>query len=380
MDKDKRNFVIACQSSGYLIKDIAIAYCKVGYKVTLLTSKKCQDTIAPYVNDYNFQFRHVVSYNKSSAIKRVTTWVASALQMLFLIMIHHKNDQVLYVSNPPFCTLLPLVLGNKFSILIWDVYPDVLVNQKIVSDKNYMVKLWRGINRRVYDRADHVFAISEGMKKCLSQYVSPEQIKVVPLWPDERNIYKVEKNSNKFIKANGLDGKFIVMYSGNLGNTHRMEVLIDVAKQIDDKDIVFVLIGEGGKKEMIESRIEKEQVANVKLLPFQPYESLSYSLSAADIAVVTLDTASSQMSVPSKTFNLMILGIPLMCIASPDSELGNIVHQYNIGGIFNPEDIQKMTQFVIRLKKTKELWTLYSNNSLKASKQFTSENAKKFVG
>ena len=139
------------------------------------------------------------------------------------------------------------------------------------------------------------------------------------------------------------------------------------------------MIGEGGKKKMIEERIEKEKIRNVRLLPFQPLEMLPHSLSAADIAVVTLDSTSSQMSVPSKTFNLMAVGAPLMCIASPDSELGNLIRKYDVGAIFPPESVVEMAKFVIRLKAEEQARTRYCSNAKNAAKDFTNENAKMFI-
>jgi glycosyltransferase involved in cell wall biosynthesis len=286
---------------------------------------------------------------------------------------------VLYVSNPPLAPLLPLVLRNKFSVLIWDIYPDVLVNQHVISQTNIISKWWCIANKKVYKRAEHVYTISDGMKVCLSAYISNNRIKVIPLWPDNTNLHRVEKLDNLFIKNNQLEGKFVVMYSGNLGNTHRMDVLVDVAKRVNDDDIVFVLIGEGGKKKIIEQRVAEENVKNVLLLPYQPYEFLSHSLSAADIAVVTLDTESSAMSVPSKTFNMMSLGAPLMCIASPESELGNIVRRFQVGNIFQPDNIDGITEFVLKLKHDKALRSQYVDNSLRASREFSVENAKMFV-
>lgn len=374
MDK---KIVIACQSCGYLMRDMIKAYSDAGYSITLITSQDSWDRVNKEMPE-SVRHQKVITYDRSSTVKRLWTWSFCTLQMWWKIIMHHK-EEILYVSNPPFAPLLPLVLRNKFSVLIWDIYPDVLVNQNVISNNNFIAKWWRKANKIVYDKAEHVYTISDGMKDCLSQYVNKEKIKVIPLWPDMSNLHKIEKMDNLFIKNNKLEGKFIVMYSGNLGNTHRMDVLVDVAKRVEDKDVLFILIGEGGKKKMIERRMLEEDVKNVLLLPYQPYEFLSHSLSAADIAVITLDTVSSQMSVPSKTFNMMSLGKPLMCIASPKSELGNIVKKYQLGEIFHPEDIEGMTDFVLKLKREKSVKVQYAENSLKASKDFTVENAKMFI-
>lgn len=373
---EKKKIVLACQTCGYLLKDIANAYNKAGYDVTVMTSLSSQKSIRDYLSK-EIILKTVVTYDKSSSLKRIFTWVWCAIQMYFKILFGYRDSVVLYVSNPPFGPLLPLLLRNKFSLLIWDIYPDVLVNQHVVSESNTVAKWWRKVNRKVYNRADHVFTISEGMKDCLSQYVEKDRIKVIPLWPDNSNLHYIKKKDNQFIKQHGLEGKFIVMYSGNLGDTHRMDVLVDVAKRI--QDVMFILIGEGGKKKMIEQRVNDEGVKNVMMLPYQPYEFLSHSLSAADVAVVTLDSASSQMSVPSKTFNMMLLGLPLLSIASPESELGHIIKQYKVGEIFLPENIDGITDYLIRLKTDENQIKLYAENSLQASRNFTVENAKAYV-
>lgn len=374
----EKRIVLACQTSGYLLKDIANAFVEGGYSVTIMTSRQSQDTIKGFLPE-DVRFCSVISYDKSSSLRRIYTWGVCALQMFFKILFRYRRSEILYVSNPPLSPLIPLFLSNHFSLLIWDIYPDVLVNQGVISKKNIIVKWWKSANRKVFGNANTVFTISTGMKESLSQYVTAEKIRVIPLWPDKSSLQIVNKEDNLFIKDNQLKDKFIVMYSGNLGNTHRMDVLVDVAKKITDEDVLFVLIGEGGKKKMIEERIKKEGVKNVRLLPYQPYEFLSHSLSAADIAVITLDTVSSHMSVPSKTFNMLSLGKPLMCIASPESELGNIVKTYGVGDVFEPEDIDAMAAFIMKLKQDKGERDKIVNNALKASEYFSVENAKQYV-
>lgn len=373
-----KKVVLVCQTCGYLLKDIANAYSEAGYEVTVMTSRSSQKTIYEGLRK-GIKISSVISYNKLSSLKRILTWFFCAIQMWFKIGFSHRRCFVLFVSNPPLSPLLPLVLRNEFSLLIWDIYPDVLVNQHVISEENFIARWWRRSNKKVYKRAKQIFTLSDGMKNSLSSYADESKIKVIPLWPDNTNLHIIEKEENMFIKNNHLEGKFIVMYSGNLGNTHRMDVLVDVAKNYDDGEVVFVLIGEGGKKKMIEQRVQNEGVNNVLLFPYQPYEFLSHSLSAADIAVVTLDTESSAMSVPSKTFNMMSLGKPLMCIASRDSELGSIVRKYQVGEIFQPEDVDGITQFILKLKNDKEARIQYMENSLRASKEFSVENAKNFV-
>lgn len=361
------HIVLINQSSGYLMEDIACAFSKEYGKVVVISSYDMKNAITD----------RIVPYDKSSSFKRVFTWLVATLQIGWKVVWKYRGRELFIVSNPPLAPLLPLILRNRFKLLIFDIYPDVLVSQQKMKDSNFVIHWWRKANRKVFAKADQVFTISEGMKECLCQYTEKDKIKVVPLWPNSTHIHPIEKADNQFIRKYRLDGKFVVLYSGNLGSTHRMDVLVDVAQRMED--VMFVIIGEGAKKRLIADRVEKEKCQNVMLLPYQPLETFSHVLSAADIAVVTLDMKASQMSVPSKTFNVMAVGAPVMGIASPDSELGRMVSQYDMGRIFLPDDIDGMVAFIQKMKDDDSLRSLYSKNSLAASRHYTSENAKMFL-
>lgn len=359
--------VIINQSSGYLMRDICHALKEQYEDVVIIASWPVDGVMTD----------RIAAYDKRSSSRRIWTWMLATIQIWWKLVVKYRDYELFIVSNPPTSSLLPLIVKNPFSFLIFDIYPDVLVSQGTMSGRNYLVRRWREANEKVYAKAKWVFTISEGMKKCLCQYVDAEKIKVVPLWPNNAQIHKIEKCDNQFVKEHHLEDKFIVLYSGNLGSTHRMDVLVDVAKRVEDA--TFLIIGEGAKKRDIENRIEKEQCKNVMLLPRQPYELLSHSLSAADIAVVSLDMNASQMSVPSKAFNLMAVGAPIMGIASPDSELGKMIDKFEMGRTFSPDDIEEMAAFVREMKNNSILKNRLSHNALSASRYFTSDNARLFT-
>ena len=367
MNKEGKRIVIVNQTSGYLMRDIARAFMEEYEQVTVLASLALDGV----------RTDRIIAYDKRSSVRRVLTWCVATVQIWWKVFWKYRDDELFIVSNPPMAPLLPLILRNPFSVLIYDIYPDVLVNQQVIKTTNLLARWWRKANRRVFARAERVYTIGEGMRDCLSQYADAEKIKVVPLWPNDTHIQPIAKDDNLFIKEHHLEGQFVVLYSGNLGSTHRVEVLVDVARSMED--VTFVIIGEGAKKKLIAERVEREECRNVMLLPYQPLETLSHVLSAADVAVVTLDMGASQMSVPSKTFNLMAVGAPIMGIASPESELGRLVGKYGMGRLFMPEDIDGMVAFIREMKEDDALRTTYSRHSLGASRFFTSENAKMFL-
>lgn len=365
------------QTTGYLFADVVNAMVKRD-DVVLICSDKVDETTTI---DSMVKQERIIVYDKSSTLKRLWTWTIGTLQIWWKVITKYRKAELLIVSNPPFANLLALILPNKIiSHLVYDIYPEVLISGHILSESSCMTRLWRKANKRIYNRAQHVYTIGIGMADCLSQYMEKEKIKVVNCWPDRTNIQRVEKTENQFVKKQKLKGKFVVLYSGNMGNTHRMEILVDVAERLKEyNDIVFILIGEGGKKKLIELKIKESGVENVRLLPYQPTGILSHSLSSADLGVITLDVTASNLSVPSKTFNLMQVGAALLVLGSGDCELGRMLVKYDMGRIFNPDNIDEIAEFVLYMKNNPEQLIEYKRNALKAISDYSVANVEKFL-
>lgn len=361
------------QSASELTHDIAAAFLKAGDEVHVISGRKAVSA------NKEITVEKICAYDKSSTPRRIFTWLKGTWD-IFRIFRKNKDAELFIVSNPPPAPLLPLLLKNKFSLLIWDIWPDALVHTKTLSEKNPFVLLWAGLNRKAFPRAEKIFTISEGLAKSLSRYVPREKIVVVPLWANTNFLKPLPKSENLFLKEQRLEGKFVVMYSGNIGNTHRVETLVDVAAELrGHDDVVFVIIGEGGKKELVKRRIEGTGVKNVRLLPYQPREMLPHSLAAADIGVITLEEAASQVSVPSKTYSTLAVGVPLLCLAGTQSELANLVKKYDVGGIFSPGAVPEIARWIISLKEDATRRETFSANARAASRDFSPKNAEKFV-
>lgn len=370
-----KHIIFINQSAGHLFVDIVCAFSKAGYKCTLLTGL---DNELPLENGIEKVL--LKKYDRTSLKNRLKTWFIFTWQARQYLR-KHKMEDLLIVSNPAFATLLPLWVKNPYSLLIYDTYPDALVSTGTLKDTNPFVKWWIKKNKHViYKNAKVVYTLSESMAKALEQYTTREKIEVIPNWADTSFLKPIEHKDNPWLIDNGLQDKFIVMYSGNIGNTHKVETLVDVANCLKDRrDIQFVIIGEGGKKDVVRERIKELAVDNVLLLPFQDKEVLPYSIGAADIGVITLDDKSSAVSVPSKTYSMLAVGCCLMCITSMTNELSTLVDEYDCGRAFSSEDVQGMAEFITMMASDKELLRQSKINARTASLNFTPENANKYV-
>lgn len=372
----KKNVVLINQSTGYLMIDIVNAYAAQYDQVALIAGsiKYSERSLADKV-----YVDKIIAYDRSSVFRRIFTWLFGTVQILFKLLFKYRRYEVVYVTNPPMSYLLAYFIHRPYSIIIYDIYPEALKNIGITKH-HPIFRLWAKWNKHLFAKAQKVITLSEGMGKVLELYVNRSKIKVIYNWSASDKLRPIEKETNPFVKQHGLENKFIVLYSGNIGYTHNVECLVDIAKYLkSDPDILFLIIGEGKKKGMIQDMVSKAHLTSFLFLTWQNKDVLPYSLSAADVAVITLNDDTAQVSVPSKTYNLLAVGAPLMCISPQNSELARLVNKFQNGSCFEKNEVENMADYISKLKANLDIRRKLSINSLQAAKSFTYRNAKEYV-
>ena len=114
-------------------------------------------------------------------------------------------------------------------------------------------------------------------------------------------------------------------------------------------------------------------------MEWQNKNILSHTLSSADIAIVTIDEDNADMSMPSKTFNLMVVGSPIMCIGPPNSALSKMILSNKMGQSFGKNETDGMISFIKYYFNNPNKLNELRNNSLSTAKIYSKNNAKKFV-
>lgn len=369
--------VVINQSAGYLIIDVVNAYQRHYSKVVLITGAIGESgrSLNP-----NVKIDKIIKYNKKSSLRRVFTWLVATLQIFIKIFFKYRNYKVVYFTNPPTSYFVSSFFPRqRFSIVVYDLYPNALRTIGI-NETNVIYKMWARKNIRIFSTAEKIITLGEGMKTAVSEYVDASKVKVVYNWPLSNEYHPICKKDNKFIIDHNLEGKFIVLYSGNMGYTHDVDKMIEVAELMKENlKISFVFIGDGQKKKIMQMMVKEKNLRNCFFYPYQPMDVLPYSLGAADIGVITLDEASALVSVPSKTYNLLAVGAPLLCITKSASEMNNLIQKYSNGKCFDKKDILGMKDYILDLSINKEEYAKLRNNSLKASKDFTYKNAELYV-
>lgn len=374
-----RKILFANQSSGSLTVDIVNAFEETGNfdRVELFAGKI---NIRPSVPNKDVKIIKTIHYNNKNIILRILTWMVSYIHLLFVTWFRSKNTELFLITNPPFNTFIPLFNRKKYYILIYDIYPDTLITQHIFSETSIIARLWTKRNKKVFANAEKVFTISEDMKKVVAKYVDEDKISIVYNWSHNERMVPIKKEDNIFLKEHNLQDKFIVLYSGNMGMTHDVDAVVDVANELRNYDkIRFLFIGEGGKKKVVMKKIADYGLSNCLVLPYQDNSVLPYSMGAADIGVVTTATEQTGLSIPSKVNALMSVGSVLLCLADSNSELGRMVDNNELGKCFHKDQVAEMADFIKSIVENKELETKYKTNTRAMSYNFTPENAKQFI-
>ncbi len=376
-----KTFVFVNQVTGALFIDILNDFVKKeDCKVILLTGKVEETYIklAPSVKVY-----FLIKYNRTKALNRIYTWSLFTLQTSIKLLFLNKKNELFLVSNPPFIPMLGIILKKifkqRYHLLIYDIYPDALVNFGYIKKKTFIHNIWSKINKTQFSEAKTVFTISENMSETIQNYTPSVIPIVVNNWVDTSFIKPIKKSKNWFIDKYNLKNKFVIMYSGNLGKTHDLESLIEAANLLKkENSIQFLIIGDGVKKILLTKMIENYQLNNVLMLPFQDSDVIPFSMTAADIGVVSLGDGAESLSVPSKTYYMLGAGNCILAIAQQYSELGNLINRYDCGSIFNPGNVHAIADYILKMKNDNPALNIKSKNARNASKKFTTKNALKF--
>jgi hypothetical protein len=372
----KRSVVIVNQAANYLTIDLANEFSNRFDQVFLITGGIHEQSERLSTN---VKIEWINRYKSKNTVVKAWSYLVAYCFILFKLLTRFRKEEVLFVSIPPMSYLLGLFLQNRISILVWDVYPDVM-RVAGLSGKSIMYRILSRLNRMVFNRAHKIFTIGEVMSDLLAQYVSQEKIIIQPIWSIFQFNARIGKNENPFIEENRLKGKFIVQYSGNVGLTHRVELLIELADRLKQEEhIFFQIIGKGSRMQVLRKMVDDKRLENCQIMPFQSDDMFPYSLSAADLGVVILDEDASRGSVPSKSYNLMMFGIPALYITAEDSELSNYSRRYKHADSYTETQLDNAAAFIVRLSKSEILWKHYSLNAIRASMDFQRDNARKIV-
>lgn len=303
------------------------------------------------------------------------------------ILLHYciwkKYDVAFVDSTPPIQGLkMPLIKWLKRKPTIYnvqDIFPDSLVGTGLTHEGSLIWKIGRIVEKITYRYADKIIVISEDFKKnIMAKGVPEDKIVVIYNWVDQNKVVDVPREENKLFDVYGLDrSKFYITYNGNIGLTQNMDMLLDVAKELQKvyEDIHFVLVGNGAYLDEVKRKVADQQLENVHLLPFQPYEDISHVFSLGDASLVISKPGVGANSVPSKTWSIMSASRPVLANFD-ENELKAIIENNHCGIFTKAGDKDAFKESILTLYNHRELCKEYGHNGRK----FVLDNLTREVG
>jgi glycosyltransferase involved in cell wall biosynthesis len=258
-----------------------------------------------------------------------------------------RPDVVVVETDPFYLAVLGAWLKSwhrcRYIVYLQDIYPDIAVALGKLRE-GILTRILRRLLLASYRRADRIVVLSHDMREAMLEHgLCGSHIEMLPNWVDTSRIIPM-KRRNGFRSGLGLDDKFVVMYSGNLGLSQPLDFVLEAAAALGDRpEIEFLLVGEGVAKGRLQDSARQRRLPNVRFLPYQPREELASSLSAADLHLVTVDPRAYRLLMPCKTYAILASGTPLLAIAPRESELSRTVVEQRVGLAVSPGDVGELT-------------------------------------
>ncbi len=284
-------------------------------------------------------------FRKGRTITRIIDFGLFHCRALCRALTLPRQDVVICLTTPPFIG----IVGRWVKILRWskyvqyemDLYPDISIALGVTRPRSFAAWYCRRLHRKLLRSAARVVVLGRCMRRVIAAKGIPdEKLVLVTPWADPDEIRPVAQDANPFRTANGLAGKFVVMYAGNLGLGHDIGTILAAMERLKTDDRVrFVFVGGGRRMEEIGKAIREKGLAHVLILDYVPRESLGQMLSAADVHLITQAANTSGLIVPSKFYGILAAGRPSIYIGPADTEIALTIQEENVGEVLAIGDV-----------------------------------------
>jgi colanic acid biosynthesis glycosyl transferase WcaI len=223
-----------------------------------------------------------------------------------------------------------------------DLNPDQMIALGKTREGSLAVRVFEKFNRMILRQASDIIVLDRFMLDRVKKKGVPVEAKtsVIPPWPHEAEVHAVAHDDNAFRRTHALERKFVVMYSGNHSPANPLTTLLDAAERLKElPNMVFMFIGGGGGKKEVEERIATG-ATNIRSLPYQPLNEIKYSLSAADLHVVSIGNEVVGIVHPCKVYGALAVSRPILLLGPSPSHVSDLIERTHVGWHVNHGDVE----------------------------------------
>jgi putative colanic acid biosynthesis glycosyltransferase WcaI len=278
-----------------------------------------------------------LGFGKRSKWSRSLDFASYLVFCFFRLMFLPRQDLTVALTSPPlisfFGALFAQLRGGRFCFWVMDLNPDEAVALGWLREDSFVTRILQAFLNYSLQRSDKIIALDRFMwERIVDKGVSRDKVVVVPPWSHDEDIRYDEAGRAVFRATHGLEGKFVVMYSGNHSPCHSLHTLVKAAWKLREcQNIMFCFVGGGSEYQKIKAFARENSLQNVLCLPYQPRNQLSSSLSAADLHVVVMGDGFKGVVHPCKIYNIMNVGAPILYIGPEESHITDLFEEHASG-------------------------------------------------
>lgn len=350
-------------ATSQMLSDLAFGLAKDSPEraIHIVTSRqRYDDASAKLPTDEVIQNVHIhrvatTRFGRQNLLGRAIDYVSFYAASFFCLLKQaEKGDTLIAKTDPPLISVIAALVAKlkRAHLVNWlqDLFPEVAAELGVKLARGLPYKILKNLRNKTLRQAKMNVAIGELMAERLRREgISDAKITVIHNWADGEQLKPVPHEQNPLRTEWGLQGKFVVGYSGNLGRSHDFSTILDAASALKDRDdIVFLLIGGGAQLPQVQQDCVEKGLTNVMFKPYQPREKLSESLSVADVHLISLKPELESLIVPSKFYGVLAVGRPVIFIGDKQGELAKIIQLEMCGDVVKQGDVSQIIVSVTR--------------------------------
>ena len=349
-------------ATGELLKELAEGLAGDGARVVVVTSRAEEDKRPRdqetkglgVVNGVEVIRVGAARFTRASHARRAWSYLTLYPQLMWQVWKLGKVDAVVSMTDPPMqVAAVALASCRAKKKIHWaqDVYPELAEELGVIPRCGLLARVLRSISTWALRRQDEVVAVGRCMRERLVRRgVDAGKIEVIPNWSSVGVVSAAEVQAMR--ERLGWNGKFIALYSGNIGLAHDFETLVGAAKLLEGGGVQMVFAGEGPR--LAQLRRDTAGLAHVGFLPPQPKEHLSSFLAAADLHLVSVRSGLEGLVVPSKAYGILAAGRPIFYVGGAGSEVAGVIAESGCGVVIPNGDAVGLAEAIKQVARQGE--------------------------
>lgn len=350
-------------ATSQMLSDLAFRLAQSGVDVHVICSRQLYENATANlpgrerVQGVEVHRVRTATFGRKSLLGRAFDYATFYVTATFRLALLLRSTDVAVVKTDPPLLSIPAALavalrGAQLVNWLQDIFPEVAARLQMKALPRFIEVGLQGQRDRSLRYARANVVLGARMRDYLrSRAVDADRCHIIENWADGSAIRPLPPARSELRNRLGLEGKFVVGYSGNLGRAHELETILAAARELrDDPAFVFLMIGGGAKAQTLQRRAAECGLRSFCFVPYQPREALADSMAAANVHWVSLLPELEGLVVPSKVYGILAAGRPTIFIGDAAGELAQLIRENACGCIVQPGDGVSLAAELCRMK------------------------------